>query len=375
MIKKLKLMVVLGTRPEIIRLSSFLNKSKPFFELILVHTGQNYDFNLNEIFFNDLNLKKPKYFLKSKSNTTIQTISNILVGVEKVILKEKPEAFLVLGDTNSCLSIYVAKRYMIPTFHLEAGNRCFDERVPEEINRRLVDSISDINMPYSTHSKNYLLNENFPSDRIIKVGSPMREVINDHFPKILKSNILEKLHLIKNNFFVVSCHREEIIENKILFTKFIDILNFLAKHYKLPIIFSTHPRTKEKLNKLKLKINNLVKIYDPFCFSDYIKLQKDSFIVLSDSGTINEEASILKLRAINIRTTNERPEAMEQAATIMVGIDLNRILQSINILKNNKNSQLTINNVTDYFEDNFSEKVIKSIHSYTNYVNTYVWYK
>jgi len=374
MTKKIKLLTVVGTRPELIRLSSFIKKSDSFFNNIIVHTGQNYDFNLNKIFFDDLNLKEPKYFLKLSGNSTIETISNILVNIEKIILQEKPDAFLILGDTNSCLSIYVAKRYKIPTFHVEAGNRCFDQRVPEEINRKIIDSIADINITYSSISRNYLIRENFPPDRIIKVGSPMREVIEDNKLKIESSDILTRLKLTKNLFFLVSCHREEIIDNNSTFNDFCSILNALDKKYRFPIIISTHPRTEKKIKQSKIKFSKDIKFLKPFSFSEYMSLQKNAYIVLSDSGTINEESSILQFPAIKLRGSNERPEAMEEAATIMVEMHLERILQAINILKNNK---LNVQNkiVDDYSSCNFSEKIIKTIHSYLNYVNSYVWMK
>jgi len=371
---KIKIVTVVGTRPELIRLSSVINKLDILFDHILVHTGQNYDYELNEIFFNDLSLRKPKYFLNASAQNSIKTIANILVGVEEVLVKEKPDAFLILGDTNSCLSLYVAKRLKIPTFHIEAGNRCFDERVPEEINRKIVDHIADINMTYSTISRNYLVKENYPPQRIIKVGSPMLEVINKHLEKINNSKILKKLNLNKKNFFVVSCHREEIINSDTMFNKFIRILNKLAETYNKKIILSTHPRTLKKINKSSIELSSLVYLHQPFGFIDYVNLQINSLVTLSDSGTINEEASILSIPAINLRETHERPEAMEEGTTLMVGMDLKRVIHSVEVLIGNGEISKAYM-VKDYSDENFSERVIRTIISHINYVNTYIWHK
>lgn len=372
--KKIKIITVVGTRPELIRLSSVINKLDLLCDHILVHTGQNYDFELNEIFFNDLGLRKPKYFLNSSDQNNIKTIANILVGIEEILSNEKPDAFLILGDTNSCLSLYVAKRMKIPTFHVEAGNRCFDERVPEEINRKIVDHIADINMTYSTISRNYLINENFPPQRIIKVGSPMLEIINNNLSNIEASKILKKLNLKKNKFFIFSCHREEIIDSEEMFSKFINTLNKLANKYKHKIIISAHPRTLKKITNSSSHLNTLIQIHPPFGFFDYINLQINAFVTLSDSGTINEEASILNIPAINLRETNERPEAMEEGSSLMVGMDIDRIFQSIELLTGIKRDK-KINKVFDYDSDNFSEKVVRTIYSHINYVNTYIWHK
>jgi UDP-N-acetyl-L-fucosamine synthase len=374
--KKIKIITVVGTRPELIRLSSVISKLDENCDHILVHTGQNYDFELNEVFFNDLGLKKPAYFLDASADSSTKTIANILVGVDEILDKEKPDAFLVLGDTNSCLSLYVAKRKKIPTFHIEAGNRCFDERVPEEINRKIIDHIADINMTYSSISRDYLIKENFPAQRIVKVGSPMLEIINNNLLSINSSQILEKLSITKNKYFVVSCHREEIIESPIMFSKFINTLNEMAKKYQFTIVMSTHPRTLHKLKKNHIQLDPLVIIHPPFGFFDYLFLQINALVTLSDSGTINEEASILKIAAINLRETNERPEAMEEGSTIMVGMDTQRIFQSIAMLIKGKNGSLsTVKIVKDYDSDNFSEKVTRTIYSYINYINTYIWHK
>lgn len=373
--KKLTVMTVVGTRPEIIRLSSVINKldESPSIEHILVHTGQNYDYELNEVFFNDFNLKKPDYFLDAAMGTAVETIGNILIKIDPIMEKVQPDAFLVLGDTNSCLCAISAKRRHIPIFHMEAGNRCFDQRVPEETNRKIVDHISDINLPYSDIAREYLLNEGIPADRIIKTGSPMFEVLNSKKADIEKSDIIQKLHLKKDEFFVVSAHREENINSEVNFTNLVETLNTIAETYKLPIIVSTHPRTRKKIEEQKTIFNPLIKMIKPLGFTDYIKLQSNSKAVLSDSGTISEESSILGFKALNIRQAHERPEAMEEATVMMVGLKKERVLQGLAVLETQKKETLRL--VSDYNISNVSEKVLRIILSYTNYVNKVVWGK
>jgi UDP-N-acetylglucosamine 2-epimerase len=373
--KKLKVVTVVGTRPEIIRLSAIinhLNKSSSI-DHYLIHTGQNYDKELNQIFFDDLNIKLPDYYLDAASETPINTIGNILNSLQPILEKINPDAFLVLGDTNSCLSAIVAKKMKIPIFHYEAGNRCFDQRVPEEINRKIVDVISDINLTYSNISRDYLIAEGFPSDRIIKIGSPMREVINQNLESIKSSKILQDLSLSKNNYFVVSFHREENIDSK-NFASFMITLNKIAEKYNLPIIFSAHPRTQKQIENKKIKCNNLIRLIKPVNFSDYNCLQINSLITLSDSGTISEESSILKFRALNIRDSHERPESMEETSVIMTGLNPDRILQSIETVMN-QNVDEILNDVDDYSSDNISIKVERIILSYTDYINKMIWRK
>lgn len=376
-IKPLRVVTVVGTRPEIIRLSEVikaLDNSKAI-EHILVHTGQNYDYNLNEIFFNDLGLKKPDYFLEAAGKTATETIGNILIKIDPLLESISPEAFLVLGDTNSCLCAIPAKKRKIPIFHMEAGNRCFDQRVPEETNRKIVDHISDVNLTYSDIAREYLLREGLPADRIIKTGSPMFEVLNTHLEAINKSDIVSKLDLVKDEYFVVSAHREENI-NSDNFKLLIDSLNKIAVTYKKPIIFSTHPRTRNKLNELGIATHNLIQFLEPLGFIDYNALQKNAFAVLSDSGTISEESSILNFRALNIREAHERPEAMEEGAVMMVGVNEERILQALLQIENQltgANRNLMI--VSDYQKPNVSQKVVRIILSYTDYVNKVVWKK
>ena len=374
-IKKLKIMTIVGTRPEIIRLSSVINElnSSDAIEHILVHTGQNYDFELNEIFFKDLNLSKPNYFLGAAGKNSSTTIGKILIEIDPIFEKEKPDAILILGDTNSCLCAIPAKKRKIPIFHMEAGNRCFDKRVPEETNRVIVDHISDINLTYSDIAREYLLHEGIPADRIIKTGSPMLEVINKNIKKINSSKILQKYNLKKNKYFVVSAHREENIEDNRNFKKIIEILNEMAEEFKLPIIVSTHPRTRLKIDSNQLKLNKEIKLLKPLGFSDYVKLQMDSKITLSDSGTISEEASILKFKALNIREAHERPEAMEEGSVMMVGLEKLRIFQGIKILSSQKKSDLM--HVSDYNMKNVSKKIIRIILSYTDYINRNIWKK
>jgi len=371
--KKLKIMTVVGTRPEIIRLSAVINKldKSKAIEHILVHTGQNYDYELNEVFFEDFNLKKPDYFLNSAVGTAIETIGNILINIEKVIDKEKPDAFLILGDTNSCLTAIAAKRRHIPIFHMEAGNRCFDQRVPEETNRKIVDHIADINLTYSNIAREYLLREGLLPDRVIKTGSPMYEVIKLKLDDINNSDVLNKLNLEKNKYFVVSAHREENINSERNFMNLVESLNAIADKYNFPVIVSTHPRTRKMIEEKGVKFNPLINLLKPLGFNDYVKLQIESKTVLSDSGTISEESSILKFKALNLREAHERPEAMEEASVIMVGLKKERILQGLEILETQKKD--TLREVYDYSMPNVSDKVLRIILSYTDYINRNVW--
>lgn len=370
--KKLKVMTVVGTRPEIIRLSAVIQKlnNSEAIEHVLVHTGQNYDYELNEIFFKDFNLKKPDYFLNAATGTAIETIGNILIKVDPILEEVKPDAFLVLGDTNSCLTAIAAKRRHIPIFHMEAGNRCFDQRVPEETNRKIVDHISDINLPYSSIAREYLLREGLPADRIIKTGSPMYEVLISRKEEIDQSDVLQRLSLESGKYFLVSAHREENI-NSDNFLDLVDTLNTIAEIYKLPIIISTHPRTKKMIEAKGIKFHPLIQVLKPLGFIDYNKLQIESKCVLSDSGTISEESSILKFKALNIRETHERPEAMEEAVVMMVGLKKDRILQALVLLE--KQSKDTLKHVFDYSMTNVSEKVTRIILSYTDYIKRKVW--
>ncbi len=371
--KKLKVMTVVGTRPEIIRLSAVINKldKSEAIEHILVHTGQNYDYELNEVFFEDFKLKKPDYFLNSAVGTAIETIGNILINIEKVIDKEKPDAFLILGDTNSCLTAIAAKRRHIPIFHMEAGNRCFDQRVPEETNRKIVDHIADINLTYSDIAREYLLREGLLPDRVIKTGSPMYEVIKSKLDDINNSNVLNKLNLEKNKYFVVSAHREENINSERNFLNLVESLNAIADKYNFPVIVSTHPRTRKMIEEKGIKFNPLINLLKPLGFNDYVKLQIESKTVLSDSGTISEESSILKFKALNLREAHERPEAMEEASVMMVGLKKERILQGLEILETQEKD--TLREVYDYSMPNVSDKVLRIILSYTDYINKNVW--
>ena len=371
--KKLKVMTVVGTRPEIIRLSAVINKldKSEAIEHILVHTGQNYDYELNEVFFEDFKLKKPDYFLNSAVGTAIETIGNILINIEKVIDKEKPDAFLILGDTNSCLTAIAAKRRHIPIFHMEAGNRCFDQRVPEETNRKIVDHIADINLTYSDIAREYLLREGLLPDRVIKTGSPMYEVIKSKLDDIDNSDVLNKLNLEKNKYFVVSAHREENINSERNFLNLVESLNAIADKYNFPVIVSTHPRTRKMIEEKGIKFNPLINLLKPLGFNDYVKLQIESKTVLSDSGTISEESSILKFKALNLREAHERPEAMEEASVMMVGLKKERILQGLEILETQEKD--TLREVYDYSMPNVSDKVLRIILSYTDYINKNVW--
>ena len=374
--KKLKVVTVVGTRPEIIRLSRVLDaldKSEAI-EHIIIHTGQNYDYELNQIFFEDLNLRKPDYFLEAAGKTATETVGNILIKIDPLLEELKPDAFLVLGDTNSCLCAIPAKKRHIPIFHMEAGNRCFDQRVPEETNRKIVDHISDMNLTYSDIAREYLLREGLPADRIIKTGSPMFEVLNHYRPQIEKSNVLEKLNLRKGEFFVVSSHREENINSEKNFKGLIDSLNLIAEKYGFPIIVSTHPRTRNMIEKLKVKVRPEVQFLKPLGFHDYNALQMQSYAVLSDSGTISEESSILNFRALNIRDAHERPEAMEQASVMMVGLNTERIMQGlIQVLNQNLGEKRNLLPVSDYSLPNVSEKVVRIIISYVDYIKRVVW--
>jgi UDP-N-acetyl-L-fucosamine synthase len=376
--KKLKVMSVVGTRPEIIRLSRVLSKLDEYCDHVLVHTGQNYDYELNQIFFEDLGIRKPDHFLGSAEagSGVAGTIGNVIVAVDSVLELEKPEALLVLGDTNSCLSVIPAKRRQIPIFHMEAGNRCFDQRVPEETNRKIVDHVADVNLTYSEIARDYLLREGLSPDLVIKTGSPMYEVLSHYKKQIDQSNILERLNLERNNYFVVSTHREENIEPIKSFEKLVVLLNSLAEQYQLPIIVSTHPRTQKRIKEMGITFHPKIQLLKPLGFHDYVKLQVMSKTVLSDSGTINEESSILNFRALNLRDAHERPEGMEEAAVMMVGLELDRALQGLKILEGQAcGDERTLQLVPDYSVPNVSDKVVRILHSYTDYVNRVVWKK
>lgn len=371
--KRLKVMTVVGTRPEIIRLSAVICRleASESIEHILVHTGQNYDYELNEVFFLDLNLRKPDYFLNAATGTPMETIGSILIKIDQVLSEVSPDAFLVLGDTNSCLAAIAAKRRHIPIFHMEAGNRCFDQRVPEETNRKIVDHIADINMPYSDIAREYLVREGFPADRIIKTGSPMYEVLSKMSESIENSSVLERLKLIEGEYFVISSHREENVDSGTNFLDLIDSLNEVADAYGLPLIVSTHPRTRNRVELSGVTLDKRIILIKPLGFTDYVKLQKHARAVLSDSGTISEESSILGFKALNIRQAHERPEAMEETAVMMVGLKKERILQGLRVLE--MQDDRTLIPVTDYMVPNVSEKVLRIILSYTDYVNRVVW--
>lgn len=369
-------MTVVGTRPEIIRLACVMKELDKHFDHVIVHTGQNYDYELNQIFFDDLEIRKPDYFLEAAGKNGAETIGKVIIETDKIIEKICPHAVLVLGDTNSCMAILPAKRRKIPTFHMEAGNRCFDMRVPEEINRRIVDHLADINLTYSTIARDYLIKEGLPADRIIKTGSPMKEVLEFYKTKIDSSDILNQLKLKPKNYFLVSAHREENIESEINFSGLVNILNLVSEKYNLPVVVSTHPRTMNRIKKDNVKFHTNVRLLKPLSFSDYNKLQVSSKAVLSDSGTINEEASILNFDAINIREAHERPEGMEEAVVMMVGLNVNTVLQSLSILEDqSKDENFSIRQVADYSMPNVSMKVVRIIQSYIDYVNRVVWKK
>ena len=372
-IDKLKVLTVIGTRPEIIRLSRVLASLDKYCDHILVHTGQNYDYELNQIFFEDMGVKKPNYFLNTADNSlsSAHTIGNIITEVDRVLAKENPDAMLVLGDTNSCLSVIPAKRRKIPIFHMEAGNRCFDQRVPEETNRRIVDHTADVNLTYSTIAREYLLREGLPADLVIKTGSPMFEVLNHYRSSIDESLILQQLNLTKNQYFLVSAHREENIEARRSFENLIQTLNSVAKEYGIPIIVSTHPRTQQKIDSMGSSFHPLVTLLKPLGFFDYNQLQISARAVLSDSGTISEEASILGFPALNLREAHERPEGMEEAVVMMVGLEPKTVLQGLVVLAGGE----TMRPVVDYRVPNLAAKVVRIIHSYTDYVNRVVWRK
>ena len=373
--KKLKVLTVVGTRPEIIRLSCTLIAldNSDAIDHVLVHTGQNYDYELNEVFFKDLGLRKPDYFLNAAGSNATVTSGQILINIDPVLENINPDAFLVLGDTNSCLCAIAAKKRKIPIFHMEAGNRCYDQRVPEETNRKIVDHISDVNLTYSDIAREYLLKEGLPADRIIKTGSPIFEVIEKYKHKIENSNILEKLKLKKEGYFLISAHREENI-NSSNFINLVESLNIIAETYKLPIIISTHPRTRNKINESGVTFNSLIQLMKPMGFHDYNHLQKYSKAVLSDSGTISEESSIMNFPALNIREAHERPEAMEEASVMMVGLNPDRILQGLKIILNQKRGiERTVFQVADYSKPNVSDKILRIIISYSDYIKRTVW--
>ncbi len=372
----LKIITIVGTRPEIIRLSRVIPKLDKHCEHKLVHTGQNYDYELNQVFFEDLGIRKPDIFLEAAGKTSAETIGNVILKIDQIFSSYKPDAVLILGDTNSSLAAISAKKNKIPIFHMEAGNRSFDQRVPEEVNRRIIDHIADINLTYSSISRDCLLKEGLPTDQVIKIGSPMKEVLEHYMPKIMNSKILEKLSLKKHNYFLISAHREENIDSKERFEKLIKVLNELAVQFDLPVIVSTHPRTQKRIDINNISFNAKVRLIKPLGFSDYINLQINSSAVLSDSGTITEESSILNFPALNIRETHERQEGMEQASVMMVGLDINKIKIGLEILKNQtKSKDRLLEIVSDYNVNNVSEKVLRIIYSYTDYINRIVWKK
>jgi UDP-N-acetylglucosamine 2-epimerase len=373
---KLKIATVVGTRPEIIRLSCVMQALDVHFEQYIVHTGQNYDFELNDIFFQDLGLRRPDHFLGAAGTTAAETIGNVIIAIDKVLAEVQPEAVLVLGDTNSCLAAIPAKRRKIPIFHMEAGNRCFDQRVPEESNRRIVDHIADINLTYSDIAREHLLREGLPPDRVIKTGSPMFEVLNRQRERIEASDALERLGLQATEYFVVSAHREENVDSPVNLAKLHQVLNGVAEVYGLPLLVSTHPRTQKRIDAAGLRFHSLVNLHKPLGFTDYVRLQRDSKAVLSDSGTITEESSILNFPALNIRETHERPEGMEEASVMMTGLEVERVLQGLAILESQpRGMQRLLRQVSDYSMPNVSEKLVRIVHSYVDYVNRTVWRK
>ena len=374
--KKLKVMTVIGTRPEIIRLSRVLARLEEHCEHVLVHTGQNYDYELNQVFFEDLDVRKPDYFLDSAagSESAAQTIGNVIIAVDKVLAEERPEALLVLGDTNSCLAVIPAKRRRIPVFHMEAGDRCFDQRVPEEVNRRIVDHTADVNLTYSSIARQYLLAEGLPPDLVIKTGSPMFEVLNHYRSRIMASDVLGRLELEERGYFVVSAHREENVDEPRTFSKLVELLNATAADTGLPVVVSTHPRTQKRVEASGARFHANVRLMKPMGFNDYVRLQISAKAVLSDSGTITEESSILNFPALNIREAHERPEGMEEAAVMMVGLEIDRVRQALAILeRQGRGDERSLRLVGDYAMPNVSDKVLRIIHSYTDYVNRVVW--
>lgn len=372
--KKLKIVTVVGTRPEIIRLSRVMSRLDEYCEHVLVHTGQNYDYELNQIFFDDLGIRKPDYFLNAAGHSGAETIGKVIIAVDRVLAEISPDALLVLGDTNSCMAVIPAKRRKIPTFHMEAGNRCFDMRVPEEINRRIVDHTADVNLTYSSIARDYLLKEGLPPDLVIKTGSPMFEVLNHYRDSILSSKILDKLSLKTEEFFIVSAHREENVDSDQNFLKLVNVLNEVAEVYGYPVIVSTHPRTQKRVDAMGVVFHQNVRLLRPLGFMDYNKLQLESRAVLSDSGTINEESSILNFPAVNLREAHERPEGMEEASVMMVGLEVERVMQALEILKDQpRGDSRSLRRVSDYSMPNVSDKVVRIIHSYRDYVMRTVW--
>jgi len=372
--KKMRVATVVGTRPEIIRLARVMAALDKYCDHVLIHTGQNYDYELNQIFFDDLGIRKPDHFLNAAGATGAETIGNVIIAVDRVLAEVQPEALLVLGDTNSCMAVIPAKRRKIPTFHMEAGNRCFDMRVPEEINRRIVDHTADINLTYSTIARDYLLREGLPPDQIIKTGSPMFEVLSHYRAKIDASDVLTTLGLEAGKFFVVSAHREENVDSDKNFLRLVETLNAVAETYGYPVIVSTHPRTQKRVDALQIKFHPLVQLLKPLGFTDYNKLQLSAKAALSDSGTINEESSILNFPALNLREAHERPEGMEEAAVMMTGLGSERVLQALQVLEHQvRGDERSLRLVADYSMPNVSEKVVRIVHSYTDYVKRVVW--
>jgi UDP-N-acetylglucosamine 2-epimerase len=375
-VKKLKVVTVVGTRPEIIRLSRVIARLDQYCDHVLVHTGQNYDYELNQVFFDDLSIRKPDHFLNSAGESAAQTIGNVIANTDRVFSEEQADAMLVLGDTNSCLAVIPAKRRRIPVFHMEAGNRCFDQRVPEEINRRIVDHTADVNLTYSSIAREYLLREGLPPDLVIKTGSPMFEVLNHYRPRIDASDVLNRLGLTPEAFFVVSAHREENIDEPRTFGKLVGVLNAIAADHGLPVIVSTHPRTRKRIEEGGTTFHRHIRLLKPLGFSDYVKLQMSARATMSDSGTINEESSILNFPALNLREAHERPEGMEEAAVMMVGLNGDRVRQGLAILASQpRGEHRALSLVEDYAVPNVSDKVVRIIHSYVDYVNRVVWRK
>lgn len=369
-------MTVVGTRPEIIRLSRVMARLDEYCEHVVVHSGQNYDYELNQIFFDDLGIRKPDHFLNAAGGSAAETIGKVIIAVDSVLAAEKPDALLVLGDTNSCMAVLPAKRRKIPVFHMEAGNRCFDQRVPEEINRRIVDHTADVNLTYSSIARECLLSEGLPTDLVIKTGSPMAEVLVHYQPRIEASDVLDRLGLSADQFFVVSAHREENVDSDVNFRKLVNLLNSVAENYGLPVIVSTHPRTQKRVDAMGVTFHSKVQLLKPLGFSDYIKLQMSAKAVLSDSGTITEESSILNFPALNLREAQERHEGMEEGAVMMVGLEEQRVIQGLAILQNQpRGGARLLRQVADYSMPNVSDKVLRIIHSYTDYVNRVIWKK